>query len=298
MMKLNENLRRLVLATMVVCGAGLLAEDKTQEQPKKEVTQPKKEAERPTKEEIFSAASIAKVSETYGHFIAKSLNNPIIQLNFDSVIKGMQEAHAGKTAPMTEQEYEEALSLMQEYAFKDMSEKNLKEANEFLAKNAKEKGVVELEKGKLQMVILKQGQGDVLTDDLIPVIHYTGKYLDGTSFGSSRDSGEPISINLKTAIPGFRQGLAGIKVGEIRKIFVHPDLGYGTSGQLLPNALLVFEVELVKLNPITKETLDEANDTDIDETDVDNEDDDSDEDDTDDGEEGSAEEAKTPAKKS
>ena len=79
-----------------------------------------------------------------------------------------------------------------------------------------------------------------------------------------------------------------MKVGELRKIFIHPDLGYGATGQLLPNALLIFEVELVKLNPVTKETLEEANDSD----DADDEDYDEDEE-----EEGAAEETEAVTKK-
>lgn len=290
MMKLKEKLSRLALATMVICGAGLFADEAPQEhakgevaQAKTEAEQPKKEPEKPkkSKEEVFSPTSIANVSETYGHLVVKSLDNPVLHLNFDSVIKGMQEAKAGKKPPITEQEYEECLGLMQEYVFKDMSEKNLKDANNFMAANAKEKGVVELEKGKLQMIVLQEGQGEMLTENAIPVVHYSGKYLDGTSFGNSRDSGEPISINLKSTIPGFRQGVLGMKVGEKRKLFIHPDLGYGATGQLLPNSLLVFEVELMKINPMTKETAAEASDGD----EADDEDYDDDEDDGDDDEE-------------
>jgi peptidylprolyl isomerase len=259
MMKQVERISCLVALVMGVVGGGMLvAEEKTKEPPKKEV--------------VFSPENIARISETYGHFIVKSLDNPVLHLNFDSVVKGMQEAKAGKPSPLNEQEYEEAISQVHECSFREMSEKNLKEADAFLAKNVSEKGVVELEKGKLQMTIMQPGQGEVLTEELIPVFHYSGKYLDGTSFGNSYDAGEPVSINLKTVIPGFRKGVLGMKVGEKRKLFIHPDLGYGTSGQLLPNALLVFEVELVKLNPITKEELASADDEDSDDDEDEDED--------------------------
>lgn len=262
MMKQVERISCLVAVVMGIIGGGMLiAEDKAKEPPKKE--------------EVFSPENIARISEAYGHFVFKSLDNPVLRLNFDSVMKGLQDAKAGKASPMTEQEYEEAVSAVQECSFKEMSEKNLKEAEAFLAKNVNEKGVTELEKGKLQMIILQPGQGDVLTEEVIPVFHYSGKYIDGTSFGNSYETGEPVSINLKTVIPGFRKGVLGMKVGEKRKLFIHPDLGYGTSGQLLPNALLVFEVELVKLNPITKEDL-ASNDDDS--SDEDNDNDDGDED--------------------
>lgn len=228
------------------------------------------ERQKPTKEELLSPESIARISESYGHFVFKSLENPVLRLNFDSVIKGLNDAKAAKPSPMSEQEYEEAVSNIQEISFQEMATKNLKGADEFLAKNAKEEGVVELEKGKLQIKILQPGTGEEVTELTMPVLHYTGKYLDGTTFGNSYESGEPISINLHHTIPGFRQGVMGMKVGEKRRIFIHPDLGYGTSGQLLPNSLLVFDIEVTKVEPATKE--DEASDDDADDSDDPNDD--------------------------
>lgn len=247
-----------------------------------------KEVKKPTREQVFSPENIARISEAYGHFIYKSLENPILRLNFDSVVKGLNDAKSGKTSPMTEQEYEEGIAAVQEVAFQEMSEKNLKEADAFLAKNEKEPGVVELEKGKLQIKILQPGEGDEVTDKMMPVLHYTGKYIDGTTFGNSYESGEPISISLTHTIPGFRQGVMGMKVGEKRRIFIHPELGYGTSGQLLPNALLIFDIELVKVEAAPKDediddsTADEDDDDDYDDDlgdDSDDDDDDSDDDD-------------------
>ena len=268
----------LVIAP-VVFSSGLCAEEKPSQQ--KEVTKPKKE-------EVFSPANISRISEAYGHFIYKSLENPILKLDFASVVKGMNEAKAGKPSPMTEQEYEEAIAQVQEFAFQEMSEKNLKDADAFLAKNAKEPGVVELEKGKLQIKILQPGTGEEVTDTTQPLLHYTGKYLDGTVFGNSYESKEPITINLKHTIPGFRQGVMGMKVGEKRRIFIHPELGYGTSGQLLPNSLLIFDIELVKVEPAPKKDASTA-DEDISDNDDDDDIDDDLDDDTDEGDDDSDE---------
>ena len=242
-----------------------------------------KETKKPTKEEVFSKENIARISESYGHFIYKSLDNPILKLDFAGVVKGMNDAKSGKPSPMTEQEYEEGIAAIQEIAFQEMAEKNLKDAEIFLAKNEKEPGVVELEKGKLQIKVLQPGSGDELIDGKMPVLHYTGKYLDGTVFGNSYTNGEPISISLTHTIPGFRQGVMGMKVGEKRRIFIHPNLGYGTSGQLLPNALLIFDIELVKVEQAPKDELDDSTaDDDEDDDDDDLADDDYDDDDDDD----------------
>jgi peptidylprolyl isomerase len=255
-------------------------------------TAPKKDATKPTKEQVFSKENIDKISESYGHFIFKSLENPVLRLDYDSVLRGLQDGKAGKPSPMTEQEYEAAIASVQEIALKDMAEKNLKAAEEFLAKNAKESGVVVLEGGKIQYKISQSGSGEVITETVVPVLHYTGKYLDGTVFGSSQESKEPITINLKHTIPGFREGMKGMKVGEKRIIFIHPDQGYGTSGQLLPNSLLIFDIELVRLDPAPKEdAADETADSEDDsDDDADDDSDDAADDDSDDADLGDDEE--------
>jgi peptidylprolyl isomerase len=228
-----------------------------------------KEEKKLSKEEVFSDSFINKLSQAYGHLIVKTLDTPVIKLNFDAVVQGMKDGKENKTSPMNEQEYEEAVALVQEYAFQEMSQKNLAEANEFLAKNAKSSGVVELQPGKLQYVVERPGRpdGQVVKENSMPTVLYTGSYANGSVFGSTQESGEAVPILLTQTIPGFRQGLLGMKEGEKRKIFIHPDLGYGTSGQLSPNALLVFEVEVVKVEEAPQDADqdgDESSEVDVD----------------------------------
>lgn len=135
---------------------------------------------------------------------------------------------------------------VQQKAFTELSEKNLKAANTFLEENKKKPNIVELEPGKLQYTILQPGTGETVGEHNAPSIHYKGTYIDGTVFGDSRESGAPVTIPLDQTVPGFSKGIAGMKEGEKRRLFVHPDLGYGTMGQLPPNSLLIFEVEVLK----------------------------------------------------
>lgn len=189
---------------------------------------------------------ISKLSEAFGNFIGRNLNAPGIKFDMDSIIKGIREGAAGKPAPMSDQEYEMMMAKLQERVYKQLSDDNLKAANDFMTKNAKEKDVKEIEPGKLQFFIIDEGNGPVVTEKDSPLIQYTGKYIDGTIFGSSEDAGGPITIPLSQTIPGFSKGLLGMKEGEKRRLFVHPDLGYGTSGQLPPNSLLIFDVKVIK----------------------------------------------------
>jgi len=189
-----------------------------------------------------------KLSEAFGHFIGRNLNSPGMKFDLEAIIRGMREGAAGKPAPMSDKDYEALLMKMQEKAFTEVSDNNLKTANEFLEKNKSSPNVKEIEPNKLQYEILKEGTGPAVTETDAPMINYTGQYADETTFGSSEDTGGPVTIPLSQTIPGFSKGILGMKEGEKRRLFVHPDLGYGTMGQLLPNSLLIFDIEVVKAN--------------------------------------------------
>lgn len=98
------------------------------------------------------------------------------------------------------------------------------------------------------------GSGDEATGPgQTVIVHYTGYLEDGTKFDSSHDRGDPFSFPLGVGyvIPGWDQGIVGMRVGGRRKLTIPPELGYGTRGAggvIPPNATLVFEVELLEIS--------------------------------------------------
>ncbi|MCP5469652.1 MAG: FKBP-type peptidyl-prolyl cis-trans isomerase [Chlamydiales bacterium] len=196
-----------------------------------------------------------KIAETLGHLIVRHLVNPGFELDVEKIIAGIQDEKHGRPSPMTEEEYEQAIYVIQEHMFNKDAEKNLEEANAFLQKNANEKGITKLD-DQLQYRIQKKGSGEVVQDDSIPLIHYQGKLIDGTVFASSQEDDEPISLPLQQTIPGFAKGLVGMHEGEKRTLYIHPELAYGLAGHLPPNSLLIFEVEVVKANAPMEEIAD------------------------------------------
>lgn len=197
-------------------------------------------------EEPQVEVDVKRISETFGHLIGQNLETPGIHFSLESIIKGITDAVAGKPAPMTEEEYERVMSVIQERAFKLMAKNNLVEAESYLSKNRAMPGVIELEDRKLQYEVLEEGTGATVEPHAVPLVHYIGKYADGSVFGSSHDAGHPVNIPLDQTIAGFSKGLVGMKEGEKRRLFIHPELGYGVAGNLPPNSLLIFDVEVLK----------------------------------------------------
>jgi FKBP-type peptidyl-prolyl cis-trans isomerase len=105
--------------------------------------------------------------------------------------------------------------------------------------------------GSLVVEDLVVGTGATAASGDTVTVHYLGTLTNGTKFDSSYDRGTPYSFRLGTGavIPGFDQGVTGMKVGGKRRLTIPPSLAYGStgSGPVPPNATIVFEVELVSI---------------------------------------------------
>lgn len=103
----------------------------------------------------------------------------------------------------------------------------------------------------IKYVDLVAGEGPVVNNGQLVVVHYTGWLEDGTKFDSSLDRGEPYTFNLGMGqvIAGWDLGLRGMKVGATRQLVIPAELAYGESGYggvIPPNAPLIFEIQLLE----------------------------------------------------
>jgi peptidylprolyl isomerase len=104
----------------------------------------------------------------------------------------------------------------------------------------------------LKYIEMTIGTGELPNAGQLVQFHYTGWLTDGTKFDSSRDKGQPYTSPLSRLAKGVGEGLASMKIGGRRLLIIPPDLGYGprgAGGDIPPNATLVFDVELVGLQP-------------------------------------------------
>lgn len=104
---------------------------------------------------------------------------------------------------------------------------------------------------ELEIIDLKEGDGDVVQEGATVTAHYTGALANnGTIFQSSYDSGSPIPFSLSGVIQGWTEGVPGMKVGGTRRLIIPAEKAYGAqspSPDIPANADLVFDITLVSV---------------------------------------------------
>ena len=135
-----------------------------------------------------------------------------------------------------------------------------KEAADKLAaekqKEAKEKALKEFANAAstpsgLKYIVLQEGTGNKPVATSNVKVHYTGMFLDGKVFDSSVQRGETIDFGLNQVIKGWTEGVQLMNEGSKYKFYIPSNLAYGergAGGVIPPNADLIFEIELIKIN--------------------------------------------------
>lgn len=181
----------------------------------------------------------------------------ITELNYDVFVNGFQKSMEDEDVLISEAQSSQILNdYFQKVQMKQMEEMqvgaddNLKEGQDFLAKNKTAEGVIETASG-LQYKVIKKGNGPKPTATSEVKVHYHGTLIDGTVFDSSVDRGEPAQFPLNRVIKGWTEGLQLMPVGSKYKFFIPSELAYGSNprpgGPIGPNMVLIFDVELLEI---------------------------------------------------
>ncbi len=200
-----------------------------------------------------------KASYAIGLNIGKSMHKDSVDVDPNILLRGMKDGLAGNKPLLTDDEARAAMVALQADLRKKGEEKmlvqgeaNKKEGDAFLAENKSKEGVVTLPSG-LQYKILKEGTGPKPATTDTVVCNYKGTLLDNTEFDSSYKRGQPATFPVGGVIKGWTEALQLMPVGSKWELFIPPDLAYGArggpGGGIGPNATLVFEVELMSIQP-------------------------------------------------
>jgi len=186
-----------------------------------------------------------------GMNVGKRFKHDMLEIDTDAFMRGFKDALADAKPALTDAELNEAMmSLKKDVEAKVTAQanQNKKAGDEFLAKNKGEKGVQTLPSG-LQYIVQKDGSGPMPKATETVKVNYRGTLIDGTEFDSSYKRGEPAVFPVNGVIKGWTEALQKMKVGSKWKLFIPSDLAYGENSQppIPPNAVLIFEVELMSI---------------------------------------------------
>jgi len=176
------------------------------------------------------------------------------QLGINATMAGlaMQECAAAKSRLNDQQARPLLQRFQQEFELRNnaAARENIEKGEKFMKEISDNKSVYTTKSG-LKYRRLKEGNGKhpVATDRV--KVHYTGKLIDGTTFDSSVDRGTPLTFPLNQVIPGWTEGLQLMDEGSKYMLYIPYNLGYGTHdmGNIPAGSTLVFEVELLEINP-------------------------------------------------
>lgn len=209
-------------------------------------------------EESDAAAEIETKSYAVGLNFGVALRKGELGLNIEQLLEGLEDGIRGVEGRITEQE----AMVLNRQVFNEMRRRqqaerdalgarNKADGEAFLAANKEREGVVALPSG-LQYEVLREGDGPQPAADDTATVHYLGTLIDGSVFDSSYDRGVPPALRPDSVIPGWTEALPLMSVGSKWKLFIPPDLAYGEAGSgsnIPPSATLVFEVELLSIEP-------------------------------------------------
>lgn len=209
----------------------------------------------------------SQINYKIGSDVGQYLNKSEMEFDKDAFITGLEDGLAGRDLRLSDEELAKIQGIIREKQQKLAQARqkemmaelekqkvtNKKEGDEFRAKKAKEEGVKTTDSG-LMYEVIESGEGEKPgSENATVVVHYTGTLLDGTKFDSSVDRGQPATFALNQVIPGWTEGLQLMDKGAKYRFYIPPELAYGSEARpgspIGPNSTLIFDVELIDINP-------------------------------------------------
>lgn len=199
-----------------------------------------------------------KTSYAMGMNFGTGLRKQSIDIDPAILARGLRDAFSNGKTLLTEDEARAVLTQLQGELRKkqqdlaqQLGDANKKEGAAFLEANKAKEGVVALPSG-LQYKVLQEGTGPKPAPTDTVVCNYRGTLLNNTEFDSSYKRGQPATFPVNGVIKGWTEALQLMPVGSKWQLFIPAELAYGESragGQIGPNSTLIFEVELLSIQP-------------------------------------------------
>jgi FKBP-type peptidyl-prolyl cis-trans isomerase FkpA/FKBP-type peptidyl-prolyl cis-trans isomerase FklB len=192
------------------------------------------------------------IGAQYGHGLSQSVKTaPGDPIDIKILASAFYEAALSGDSLFLGKTDQQLNEFVNAYFMKAQQQQSLvtkEEGDKFLAENKTKPGVITTESG-LQYKVLTEGTGIKPTIEDTVLVHYTGKFLDGTVFDSSVERGEPLKFPVGGVIQGWGEGVMLMPTGSKYQFWIPSELGYGAQGNqvIKPNSTLEFEVELLEV---------------------------------------------------
>ncbi|WP_269538902.1 FKBP-type peptidyl-prolyl cis-trans isomerase [Cerasicoccus fimbriatus] len=200
-------------------------------------------------EDAGSAQNMTTI-ENFGWFVAESTQK--LEFNDaekEAFMKGVKQALDGQDGPEDKQTAAMQVQQYLQQRFNTIQEGETKKFFEELAANPN----VKQSPTGLYYEIIEEGDAERAGADDSVKVNYKGSLIDGTEFDSSYKRGEPATFPVGGVVKGFGEGVQLVGPGGKVKLYIPGNLGYGPNpprgSQIPPNGTLIFEVEMIDINP-------------------------------------------------
>ena len=179
-------------------------------------------------------------------------SNPFEGLAIDAVVAGLKDAFGGQAPQVDNDPLRDAFGEIHKRMQAEKEEASkavIEEGAKFLEENAKRDGITVTESG-LQYEVVAKGDGEKPVPASTVRVHYHGTLIDGTTFDSSYERGQPAEFPVGGVIKGWTEALQLMEVGAKYRLYVPHELAYGEQGAgaaIAPYSTLIFDVELLDI---------------------------------------------------